>query len=243
MGESVEAAYIAVERAFGEGRFEAALAQALGLLEQLEHGRSDQLDLRLQLLIGHIHGYGLQQVAEAAAAYTQVLERSTDPTLQALASQGLELCSAQEQEATAAQAPAPAAALPATPWLHQLAEPDQALEQIQAAWSTAIPSRHRSAAARIAAAASPATAAEWSTSAPLETQAPAPAEPKDEPATAAVPAPRLALDASQEPSPAMADAASTETIGDGPAFSAEDRADLARGWLLVNLSSQPQARP
>lgn len=173
MGESLEARYIAVERAYGEGRFTAALDQALALVPQLEPGRDDQLGLRLQLLIGHIHGYGLQQPAEAAAAYRLVLQQSTDPEYQALAQQGLEQWAAQQ---------------PATPWLSQLAD----------------------------AAAPP----------PDQLQSPCGRNPSN---------------AHPRPTSSASESA-TNSASDNPPFSAEEWADYARGWLLVDLNSQPQTR-
>ena len=258
MGASVEAAYIAVERAYGEGRFSAALEQAQALLPELERGRGDLLDLRLQLLIGHIHWYGLQQPAEAAAAYAQVLESSNDEAYQALARQGLELCSSasQAEEAQPCEPPTPAATtpagLPAAPWLSQLADPESALQQIQAAWSTAIPSERRSTAARVAAGI-PAGDSAGDTSIEAvrvsvaeveEASAPAPTsallesesetETENEPETEAID-PAWGDAELPEPKP---EAALSSAPGEPP-FSPEEWADQARGWLLVDLNSQP----
>lgn len=242
MGDPLEAAYIAVERAYGEGRFAAALEQAQALQPQLQAGRSDQLELRLQLLIGHIHLYGLQQPSQAAAAYGLVLEQSSGTTYEALASQGLELCQQQRQQAappatapihTVAEPSAPGAELPATPWLQQLSDPERALQDIQTAWSTAVPTPHRSTAARLAL--NPAAAAEPSGEIPPPFT-PAPStndaigsssttDVLDEPPTAPEP------ETQEEPSPALA------LVPDERSFSPEDWAEHARGLLLVELSS------
>ena len=313
MGEPVETAYIAVERAYGEGQFSAALEQATVLLPQLEAGRPDLLDLRLQLLIGHIHCYGLQQPAAAAAAYRLVLEQSSDAAYQALARQGLELCqSAASEPAVSAQEPDPQravqpelqeeeeqqppppehaaqrsepadapqedttetqaqspptgtdATLPATPWLSQLSDPAQALEQIQSAWSTVIPSQRRSTAARLAAETPPVPPPETSAALAVASPAVVPVQVRveEEPAQGANPEPATNA-ATTEPQPAMAEGAEpdsapraeesdrdSESLGAaespspeaGPPFSPEERADYARGWLLVDLSLQPRTR-
>jgi hypothetical protein len=123
---------------------------------------------RLQLLLGHIHLYGLNQPGPAATAYAAVLESCNEPAYRDLASQGLDL-SRQQLAATPGGAPetagatpwepaAPgtaagdlagtpgdspaspqpqnAVALPATPWLSQLQDPQLALQQIQTAPAT-----------------------------------------------------------------------------------------------------------
>ena len=89
MDDGLEAAYLAVERAYGQGEFSAALQLATELQTRIAAGREDLLDHRLNLLIGHIHGFGLGQPAEAAAAYTQVLATCSNPAYRDLASQGL----------------------------------------------------------------------------------------------------------------------------------------------------------
>jgi len=136
MQSSLEQAYSAIERSYAEGRFREALEQAQALRPQLENGRPDQLDQRLQLLIGHIHLYGLNQRQQAEAAYRTALEQCREPIYRQLAEQGLGLC----QEPAAEQAMTPNSNdLPATPWLNQLNDPQQALVAIQQAWATVIP--------------------------------------------------------------------------------------------------------
>jgi hypothetical protein len=275
MGDPVEAAYIAVERAYGEGRFAAALEQALALEPQLQAGRSDQLDLRLQLLIGHIHYYGLQQPRQAASAYGQVLQQSSDSAYQALASQGLELCRQQEsaavapaelQTSNAREARSQGAGLPATPWLNQLRDPEQALQEIRTAWSTTIPSLHRSSATRLAA--GPLSTGEAtdalsaSEPAPLEPaclepspDAPTPGDAAPAEDSLTTPDPEAweepenpseskdAVEAASEPAgePNLGDqgAALVLVPDEPPNFSPEEWAEYARGLLLVELSSQP----
>jgi len=247
MSDPVEAAYIAVERAYGEGRFDAALKQARALQPQLEVGRPDQLSLRLQLLIGHIHYHGLQQPSEAAVAYGLVLEQTPDSTYRALASQGLELCrrqisapeSMREVRPGTAPEPPEAAELPATPWLSRLADPERALEEIRAAWSTAVPSPHRGTAARLAAGTANVDApvvvfaeAELAPASPADRMGPEVLESLEEPDTPVEP-PADSSPAEQEPAlPVERDASD---------FSAEEWADLTRGLLLVELSSQAGA--
>ena len=167
MSGSLEEAYVDVERAYGEGDFSTALVRAEALQPQVTAGRPDLLDQRLQLLIGHIHLYGLNRPSDAGAAYAAVLASATEPAYRALASQGLGLsqqhqAAAQPQPMTQpmtqtqthsrpaattephqqpeSQQPAAAeAALPATPWLDRLQDPQQALRDIQAAWVTVVP--------------------------------------------------------------------------------------------------------
>mgnify|MGYP006273905513 FL=1 len=186
MSASLEEAYVAVERAYGQGDFAGALQLAEALQPQIPAGRPDLLDQRLQLLLGHIHLYGLQQPLEAATAYNAVLESCTEPSYRELAGQGLEIsrqhspapeppaatssdlspegiaeeisevpaaeptsppgATATAQPAAGPPAGASIAAdepLPATPWLDQLQNPQQALQQIQQAWASATPAEPR----------------------------------------------------------------------------------------------------
>ena len=113
MSGSLEEAYVAVERAYGQGDFSGALTLAEALLPQVPAGRPDLLDQRLQLLLGHIHLYGLNQPAQAAAAYNAVLTGCSEPSYQALAGQGLEL-SRQQMPADAPPAQSAGAAEAAT---------------------------------------------------------------------------------------------------------------------------------
>ena len=135
MSSSLDEAYGAVERAYGQGDFAAALQAATALLPQIPAGRSDQLDQRLQLLIGHIQLYGLDQPQQAMTAYSAVIHQSSDPTYRQLAEQGLERCRQAEPaaEAMAVQRTEPMAreAAPATPWLEQLSDQDAALELLR----------------------------------------------------------------------------------------------------------------
>jgi len=165
MSGSLEEAYVAVERAYGQGDFATALQLAVALRPQVQAGRPDLLDQRLQLLLGHIHLYGLNQPDPAATAYAAVLESCNEPAYRDLASQGLDLSRQQlattpggtpeTAGATAWEPAAPgtaagdlagtpgdspaspqpqnAVALPATPWLSQLQDPQLALQQIQTA--------------------------------------------------------------------------------------------------------------
>jgi len=150
-----EQTYSAVERAYGQGDFARALELALALQPELPVGRLDLLDQRLQLLIGHIYLYGLAKPREAEAAYQAVLKHCSTPHYRQLAEQSLRLCrqadpaerptpqpkpeSPPPAEAEAISASTTPSDLPATPWLTQLQEPQQALAQIQAPWATAEP--------------------------------------------------------------------------------------------------------
>jgi hypothetical protein len=106
MSSSLEQAYAAVEQAYAGGDFATALDAAEALLPELTADRDDQLQQRLQLLIGHIHLYGLQQPNQAAAAYRAVLEHCQEPSYRASAEAGLRDAAATGQ--------------PATPWLEAL---------------------------------------------------------------------------------------------------------------------------
>ena len=226
MSGSLEEAYVAVERAYGQADFAGALQLAQALQPQVPPGRPDLLDQRLQLLIGHIHLYGLNQPAQAAAAYSAVLEGCAEPSYRDLAGQGLEISRQQLPVATepqqpsasevvaepepamaapvettaepmsaAAGAPTTGAAhaeqpLPATPWLNQLQDPQQALRQIQEAWGTATPAQSAAAVAAPAAGSGPAEP--WqpggASTAAVEQPAVAPASP-EEPAVGQATAP------------------------------------------------------
>ena len=134
--------YAAIERAYGEGRFSDALQGAEALLFELQaraSGPESETDLsRLQLLTGHIHLYGLGQPQDAQAYY-QVVASSTAPsTLVDLAQVGLQRCQLQppaKEESSSQQAIGDLPELPATPWLNQLSEPQEALSALQAAWT------------------------------------------------------------------------------------------------------------
>lgn len=102
---SLEQAYAAVEQAYAAADFHTALERAEALLPDITAERDDQLLPRLQLLIGHIHLYGLQQPPQAAAAYRAVLQHCQEPSYRASAEAGL-------RDAATDQ--------PATPWLEAL---------------------------------------------------------------------------------------------------------------------------
>ena len=146
MSSASEGRYGAIERAYGEGRFSDALERAEALLTELQGPdappETQAVLGRLQLLTGHIHLYGLGQPDEARAYYQAVAHSSAPSTLVELAQAGLKRC--EEQPAASAapaantQASSPVTPegldLPATPWLNQLSEPQEALSALQAAW-------------------------------------------------------------------------------------------------------------
>jgi len=135
MQSALEQAYSAIERSYAQGDFPEALEQAMVLQPKLEPGRADLLDQRLQLLIGHIHLYGLAQPQQAELAYGAVLNQCNEAGYRRLAEQGLAQC--QGEPATAPRATEPEHFnLPATPWLAQLRDPQQALAEIQQAWAS-----------------------------------------------------------------------------------------------------------
>ena len=134
--------YAAIERAYGEGRFSDALQGAEALLIELQasaSGPESETDLsRLQLLTGHIHLYGLGQPQDAQAYYQAVAGSTAPSTLVDLAQTGLQRCQLQppaQEEPSSLQAIGDLPELPATPWLNQLSEPQEALTDLQAAWN------------------------------------------------------------------------------------------------------------
>jgi len=297
MSGSLEEAYVAVERAYGQGDFATALQLAVALRPQVQAGRPDLLDQRLQLLLGHIHLYGLNQPGPAATAYAAVLESCNEPAYRDLASQGLDL-SRQQLAATPGGAPetagatpwepaAPgtaagdlagtpsvsqaspqpqnAVALPATPWLSQLQDPQLALQQIQTAPATVATPATTEPAPEVQPEVPPAATA---TEAVAETQPMAGSsdlavQPADEPGSAAdtepmpdplpdpeaiipvvvtveddIPAQQEAVEVS-----ATANAEGMAAAEAEPAqarFSEEEWARLSRGLLLVELSSSQE---
>jgi len=86
-------AFADVERLYSRGDWSEALDAGLALLANLQVGATNSLLLRLELLIGHTLLYGLGKQAEAEPHYRVVQQRSGDPVLLAIASQGLQLCS------------------------------------------------------------------------------------------------------------------------------------------------------
>ena len=126
MSTSLEQAYAAVEQAYAAGDYQTALDLAEALLPQIPSGRDDELQQRLQLLMGHLHLHGLQQPAQAAAAYRAVLIASQDPGYRASAADGLqqaEPASASPALANTGNAASEASDQPATPWLEELRPP------------------------------------------------------------------------------------------------------------------------
>ena len=146
MSSASEGRYGAIERAYGEGRFSDALERAKALLTELQGpeatAESQAVLGRLQLLTGHIHLYGLGQPDEARAYYQAVAHSSAPSTLVDLAQAGLKRCEEQPAASAAPAASTQASSpvtpegldLPATPWLNQLSEPQEALSALQAAW-------------------------------------------------------------------------------------------------------------
>ena len=196
MSAPLDQAYINIERAYGEGKFSEALRQAEALLPLLPTDRADGLAQRLQLLMGHIHLYGLGAPERAADHYQSVHDASADPAYRQLAQQGLVLCqNAPTPEPVAMAEPLPAAAAPAMPWLEQLHDPGATAEPIQphtAASPWLEPSREepKAAAPEAVAAPPPATA---EPSAPSE-----PSEPAEEPAEEPPAESPLAFDPAEE---------------------------------------------
>lgn len=131
MSDGLEDAYMAVEQAYGQGDFATALNLATELLALVPAGREDLLDHRLHLMIGHIHGFGLGQPAQAAAAYALVLATCTNPAYRDLASQGL----ARTGGGTATPAEVAPETAAAMPWLSDM----QAASAGRAAVRTADP--------------------------------------------------------------------------------------------------------
>jgi hypothetical protein len=263
----------------------------------VQAGRPDLLDQRLQLLLGHIHLYGLNQPGPAATAYAAVLESCNEPAYRDLASQGLDL-SRQQLAATPGGAPetagatpweaaAPgtaagdlagtpsvsqaspqpqnAVALPATPWLSQLQDPQLALQQIQTAPAVVATPATTEPAPEVQPEVPPAaTATEAVAEAqPMAGSSDLAVQPADEPGSAAdtepmpdplpdseaiipvvvtveddIPAQQEAVEVS-----ATANAEGMAAAEAEPAqarFSEEEWAKLSRGLLLVELSSSQE---
>ena len=297
MSGSLEEAYVAVERAYGQGDFATALQLAVALRPQVQAGRPDLLDQRLQLLLGHIHLYGLNQPGPAATAYAAVLESCNEPAYRDLASQGLDL-SRQQLAATPGGAPetagatpweaaAPgtaagdlagtpsvsqaspqpqnAVALPATPWLSQLQDPQLALQQIQSAPATVATPATMEPAPEVQPEVPPAaTATEAVAEAqPMAGSSDLAVQPTDEPGSAAdtepmpgpLPEPEAIIPVVvtvEDDIPAQQEAVEVSATANAegmaaaeaePAqarFSEEEWAKLSRGLLLVKLSSSQE---
>ena len=220
MQSALEQAYSAIERSYAQGNFPEALEQAMALQPQLEPGRADLLDQRLQLLIGHIHLYGLAQPQQAELAYSGVLNQCNEAGYRRLAEQGLAQC--QEEPATPPRAPEPEAFnLPATPWLAQLHDPQEALGEIQQAWASATAATPATQSEPLPPDSSGIAASPWDSTAPAQVQPQIPAAATNSPAPdSPEPAPPAS---SAEPDPEPAD----EPVAD----------ELDQGLLLVRLSS------
>ena len=267
-----EQAYSAVERAYGQGEFVRALELAQALQPQLEPNRADLLDQRLQLLLGHIHLYGLAQPREAEAAYQTMLGNCQEANFRQLAAQSLRLCAQtvpattpaaieeaalEEREpepptptepANASTAVAAPSAAPATPWLEQLQDPQQALAQIQQTWATGVPSVIPQPAAQTAAieAARP-----WTVAAQTDLES-LTAEASVVEASALIPDENLGAVTESDQSEVLVDSTtiiqpeSEPTTSDNPAPSEPlgqeltdaERIELERGLLLVRLSNR-----
>lgn len=297
MSGSLEEAYVAVERAYGQGDFATALQLAVALRPQVQAGRPDLLDQRLQLLLGHIHLYGLNQPGPAATAYAAVLESCNEPAYRDLASQGLDL-SRQQLAATPGGAPetagatpwepaAPgtaagdlagtpsvsqaspqpqnAVALPATPWLSQLQDPQLALQQIQTAPATVATPATTEPAPEVQPEVPPAATATEAVaeSQPMAGSSDLAVQPADEPGSAAdtepmpdpLPDPEAIIPVVvtvEEDIPAQQEAVEVSATANAegmaaavaePAqarFSEEEWTKLSRGLLLVELSSSQE---
>jgi len=139
--------YVAAEKAYGAGYFEAARTITSALLAELEpvpestEERNAVLAWRafVALLAGHIHLYGLQQPDQARAFYSLVLSSHPPDTLQQLAEQGLERLAEQTPAQTGQRAqPEPSEALLISdPFL--AASGGVAAAQVQQAQTTATP--------------------------------------------------------------------------------------------------------
>ncbi len=96
--------YLAAEKAYGTGNFEAAQSICESLLRQLELRRrgSEQKAMLtwrafVALLMGHIQLYGMNDIKQAHYHYSLVLDSQPQKTLKELAEQGLELCQDKSQ--------------------------------------------------------------------------------------------------------------------------------------------------
>lgn len=144
---SIDEAYGAIERAYGQGQFEAALEMALALQSRLddaemgEAGMDTHLPLRLELLLGHIHFYGLGNATAAQKHYDTVVGSDPDSTLAQLARSSLLQCQSAPPAAGGPHSPetlSDPGDLPAVPWLNQLQNSQQALKALQQAWATVV---------------------------------------------------------------------------------------------------------
>ncbi|MCP9799212.1 hypothetical protein [Synechococcus sp. RedBA-s] len=105
-------AYKSVELAYSQGRFTEALQEGQDLLNATPLEASDPHSLRLKLLLGHIHFYGLRQPDAAGELYSQVQATATQgSTYNDLAAEGLALCEQSQPRASQPEA-SQAAAMP-----------------------------------------------------------------------------------------------------------------------------------
>ncbi len=206
MDPQLQEAYVAVERAYSQGQFPAALERAQQLAGQVAEGTPDELALRLRLLTAHIHLYGLQQPAQAEPLYQRVLEQTSDRTYHELARHGLTLCAQ-----LAAATPQPNATGSADGGTSQTPPP------IPAALDAAFPGTAPDSAATGATAIGAAAAMPWLSDLAGGGQAPAAAmAPQEREATLAP--------GEAEPEPAEPDPAEPEPAGPG-AIRLETRAE------------------
>ena len=133
-------AYKSVELAYSQGRFAEALQEGEDLLAHTRLEASDPHSLRLKLLLGHIHFYGLRQPEDAGELYREVQATAIKgSTYNDLAAEGLALCEQSKPEPSQSE-PGQSAA---TPWAADLpsmmsaplslapAPPDNGLEAVR----------------------------------------------------------------------------------------------------------------
>ena len=96
--------YLAAEKAYGAGNYEAAQSiceRLLGQLELQQKGPEQEAMLAWQafvaLLMGHVQLYGMNDIQQAQHHYNLVLDSQPQETLKELAEQGLERCQGELQ--------------------------------------------------------------------------------------------------------------------------------------------------
>ncbi|MBM5791637.1 MAG: hypothetical protein FJ053_07685 [Cyanobacteria bacterium M_surface_10_m1_298] len=223
---SIDEAYSAIERAYGQGQFEAALEMALALQSRLDDagmgkaGMDNPLPLRLELLLGHIHFYGLGNATAAQKHYDTVVRIDPESSLAQLARSSLLQSQNDPPAASSPEAISDPGDIPAVPWLNHLQDSQQALEALQQAWATVVLEEPAVLETPRDQAPEPA-ATPWASMASSEAEAP-PLAPE--------PTPQREPQPEHKPGPALAPAA---------------RPDFAQGSLLVSLkptSSVPTAQ-
>lgn len=102
--------YLAAEKAYGAGNYEAAQSICKSLLGQLElrrKGTEQEAMLAwrafVALLMGHVKLYGMNDIQQAKLHYSLVLNSQPQETLKELAEQGLERCQGELQREPAKQ--------------------------------------------------------------------------------------------------------------------------------------------